>query len=77
MGFAYYFIHATKFEPPSLKQFRLIFNFHTGNHEFLGPARLHGLSQDLAQRDFSRNQWRKGIGFSRCTTCVNNGIEVR
>ena len=35
-----------------------------------------GCHKDLAQAEFSSAQWAKGIGGSRCTLCVNEGIEV-
>jgi len=30
----------------------------------------------LSEYEFSRNQWAKGIGCSRCTLCVREGIKV-
>jgi hypothetical protein len=33
-----------------------------------------GCGYDLESSDFSRNQWAKGVGLSRCTECVSEDI---
>lgn len=35
-----------------------------------------GCGNNLCADEFSNNQWRKGFGYSRCTLCVQEGIEV-
>eukprot|EP01038_Epipyxis_sp_PR26KG_P011201 gene11201-15022_t len=33
-----------------------------------------GCGYDLSMGDFSRNQWMKGVGYSRCTECVSENV---
>lgn len=36
-----------------------------------------GCHKDFFVSEYSRNQWRKGVRFSRCFTCVARGTMVR
>ena len=35
-----------------------------------------GCDEELPKDEFSRTQWRKGVGFSRCEECVREGVKI-
>jgi hypothetical protein len=35
-----------------------------------------GCNEELERREFSRNQWAKGVGRSRCTLCIQENVGV-